>query len=62
MGNGEWGIATAALRGKRESTNQVFTIPDSRFPNPVTQAARLSDSVSDSMLAALGLTSQNLPM
>ncbi len=27
-----------------------------------TQAARRSDSVSDSMLAALGLTSQNLPM
>lgn len=58
MGNGE--SQRRFCETGVEQTNRAFH--HSRFPNPVTQAARRSDSVSDSMLAALGLTSQNLPM
>lgn len=48
---------------REEGRGTGFTIPDSPFSIPGGgYAARLSDSVSDSMLAALGLTSQNLPM
>ncbi len=51
-----------ATAGRRDRAN-----PKSQISDPVAapcrhQAARRSDSVNDSMLAALGLTSQNLPM
>ncbi|XHI67010.1 hypothetical protein ABZP12_04174 [Xanthomonas euvesicatoria] len=63
MGNGEWRIGKAGRDEREEGRGTGFTIPDSLFSIPGGgYAARLSDSVSDSMLAALGLTSQNLPM
>ncbi len=56
MGNRNSGLR----RTGRGAGNQFY---DSLFPIPGGgYAARLSDSVNDSMLAALGLTSQNLPM
>ena len=61
MGNGE-SEKRICVRG-RGTGEPGFD--HSRFPSPDSrrrhQAARRSDSVSDSMLAAFGLTSQNLP-
>ncbi len=61
MGNGEW-QERICVRG-RAPREPGFD--HSRFPSPDSrrrhQAARRSDSVNDSMLAAFGLTSQNLP-
>ncbi len=60
MGNGE--SEKRYSRAGSELRNRALAIPDSPFPIPVAHAARLSVSVKDSMLAAFGFTSQNLPM